>query len=106
VVFSKDSIIHIADKAAFLAECHRGPVPGGSFCVSDWLGSSDPTERAAMEKVTEGTHLHFDLATAGEMETMLVQAGFKDVFCRDRNAWYADLCREELDALDPDITLQ
>ncbi len=49
-----------------------------------------------MKKANEGTHLHFEMATAEEMETMLQDAGFVEVSSRDRNAWYADLCRKEL----------
>ena len=97
VVFSKDSIIHIEDKNALFLEIFRVLKPGGKLCASDWLGSANPEEQAAMKKASEGTNLHFEMATAEEMETMLQDAGFIEISSRDRNAWFADLCRKELE---------
>ena len=37
VVFSKDSIVHIPDKHALMAEVARVLKPGGWFLASDWL---------------------------------------------------------------------
>lgn len=99
VVFSKDSIIHIADKSAMFSEVFRVLKPGGRLAVSDWLTSEDPEERALMEG-DSGSHLHFDMSTAREMEAMIRDAGFEDVSHRDRNAWYAEQCRQELKAWD------
>jgi phosphoethanolamine N-methyltransferase len=100
IVFSKDSIIHITDKSSFYAEVERVLKPGGRLCASDWLGSSDPTEQAAMETASKGTHLHFDMVTAAETEATLRSVGFVEVSSRDRNAWYADLCRREIETFD------
>lgn len=36
VVFSKDSITHIPDKHALMAEVFRVLKPGGMFLASDW----------------------------------------------------------------------
>jgi len=30
------------------------------------------------------------------MEAALAAAGFRDIACRDRNAWYASVCADEL----------
>ena len=38
VVFSKDAIIHVADKRLLAAEIHRVLKSGGIFAASDWVG--------------------------------------------------------------------
>ncbi len=48
VVFSKDSIIHIPDKAALFSEIIRVLKPGGVFTASDWLSGEGPEEEAAL----------------------------------------------------------
>ena len=99
-VFSKDSIVHIEDKPALFSDVRRVLRPGGLFCGSDWLGSSDAVEQAAMWEVTEGTHMHFEIATANEIESILDEAGFTEISTRDRNSWFSDLCAKELIAIE------
>ena len=99
MVFSKDSIIHIPDKATFYAEAFRVLKPGGQICFSDWLGSSDPGEQEAMEVACSKTPLDFNMVSASETEAMLKLAGFSNVASRDRNAWFADQCMVELEAV-------
>ena len=41
IVFSKDSIIHIADKEGLSNDIYRVLRPGGVFAASDWLISHD-----------------------------------------------------------------
>ena len=52
VVFTKDAMTHIDDKASLFAEVRRVLVPGGHFLASDWLyaedAASDPAFRAWM----------------------------------------------------------
>ncbi len=99
LVFSKDAIIHIADKQALFDECFRVLRPGGVFAASDWLrrgeGTLSPEMRSWIEKM--GLTLH--LESLEKTARVLTQAGFIDVTLRDRQAWYRDLCRRELDQL-------
>lgn len=96
VVFSKDSMIHIEDKQALFREVLRVLRPGGVFVASDWLAGEGPQARAALERFTQAGHLSFTMASAAEMEAALAAAGFQDIACRDRNAWYATVCADEL----------
>jgi len=98
VVFSKDSIIHIPDKGALFAEVRRVLKPGGTFAASDWLSGEGPDAEAALRHM--GGHLHFEMATAPQMEKILRDAGFKSVSSVDRNAWYAIFVDEELRTLE------
>lgn len=96
VVFSKDSMIHIEDKSAFFREVIRVLKPGGVFVASDWLSGDDVDALPALDRFRELAHLSFTMATATEMETALADAGLQDIESRDRNAWYATVCTNEL----------
>jgi phosphoethanolamine N-methyltransferase len=98
LVFSKDSIIHIPDKAALFAEIMRVLRAGGIFAASDWLRGTGADADAALKHM--GSHLHFEMATAPEMEAMLRDSGFEHVGSLDRNAWYAIVVEEELHTLE------
>jgi len=62
VVFSKDSIIHIPDKTALMAEVFRVPKPGGWFLASDWLIGTE-TISPAMADYIAAEGLDFGMAT-------------------------------------------
>jgi SAM-dependent methyltransferase len=99
VVFSKDSIVQIPDKAALFAEVHRVLRPGGRFLASDWLrGGSGPYSPEMMEFFRlEG--IAYNMASLEESAAALRKAGFVDVEVRDRNAWYLGLAERELASL-------
>lgn len=96
VVFSKDSMIHIEDKTALFKEVNRVLKPGGVFVASDWLSGDDENGLPALDRLRKLAHLSFKMATAGEMETALADAGLRDIKSRDRNSWYATVCANEL----------
>jgi SAM-dependent methyltransferase len=100
VVFSKDSIVQIPDKAALYAEVYRVLRPGGRFIASDWLrGGSGPYSAEMMEFFRlEG--LAYNMASLAESAAALRGAGFVDVEVRDRNAWYLGLAERELASLE------
>lgn len=102
VVFSKDSIIHIPDKHALMAEVFRVLKPGGWFLASDWLiGTEDISPMMADYIAAEG--LDFGMATAARYLDAMTEAGFTTKSATSRNAWYREKAREELARLKGDV---
>ncbi len=98
VVFSKDSIVHIPDKTALMAEVFRVLKPGGWFIASDWLiGSAEISPRMAEYIAAEG--LDFGMATPSRYQAAMTAAGFDKINTTSRNAWYRTQARAELDRL-------
>ncbi len=94
-VFSKDSIIHIQDKHALMAEVFRVLKPGGRFMASDWLlGTEQPSPAMAEYIAAEG--LGFEMASPARYRDAMEKAGLVDIRIASRNAWYRSQAREEL----------
>lgn len=96
IVFSKDSLVHIQDKAALFQEVERVLVPGGVFVASDWLSGGDANATDALNNLQVIAHLEFTMANANEMESILITAGFENVSSRDRNSWFVPIVNNEV----------
>ncbi|MEM5474246.1 methyltransferase domain-containing protein [Hoeflea sp. AS60] len=99
VVFSKDALIHVADKEALFADIYRVLKPGGRFAASDWLTSHDGEPSEAMRAYLAAEGLSFGMASAQRYEGAMEKAGFTDVRTVNRNAWYREVARAELERL-------
>jgi len=99
VVFSKDSLVQIPDKAALFAEVRRVLRPGGRFIASDWLRGGHGDYSAEMLEFFRLEGIAYNMASLEESAVALRHAGFTDVEVRDRNAWYLDLARREVEAM-------
>ena len=99
VVFSKDSIIHITDKNALAAEAFRVLTPGGWFIASDWLMSHDGDPSPEMADYLRKEDLDFGMASPAAYRSALEGAGFVDVELVNRNPWYAEVAKGELQRL-------
>ena len=89
VVFSKDSLIHVEDKAALYREVLRVLKPGGQFAASDWLRSADANELAGYNDWRSLTSLSYSMQTA-------------KVTTRDRNEWYVETASQEIEMMRSD----
>jgi SAM-dependent methyltransferase len=99
IVFSKDSIVHIPDKAALARDVARVLVPGGWFAASDWLIGHDDEPTPAMREYLAAEGLDFGMASPKTYEAALVAAGFADIGVHSRHEWYIDIARGELEAM-------
>ena len=99
IVFSKDALIHVADKEALFEDIFRVLRPGGRFAASDWLTSHDGEPSEAMRDYLAAEGLSFGMASARRYEAAMKKAGFIDVRTVNRNAWYRDVARGELERL-------
>jgi phosphoethanolamine N-methyltransferase len=99
VVFSKDSIVHIADKETLAADVFRVLRPGGWFLASDWLTSHDGEMSVEMRAYVAAEDLDFGMASPVRYRRALDAAGFDDVDLVDRNPWYRLMARDELERL-------
>jgi len=100
VVFSKDSLVQIPDKAALFAEVHRVLCPGGRLIASDWLRGGQGTYSAEMLEFIRLEGIAYNLASLDESTAALRAAGFVGVEGRDRNDWYLALATRELAAME------
>jgi phosphoethanolamine N-methyltransferase len=99
IVFSKDSIVHIPDKASLARDVVRVLAPGGWFVASDWLIGHDGEPSADMREYIAAEGLDFGMASPAVYRAALNQAGFVDVVVRSRHEWYVDVAQRELDQM-------
>jgi len=103
VVFSKDSIVQIPGKAALYAEIVRVLRPGGRFIASDWLRGGEGAFSLDMLEFFRLEGIAYNLISLRECAALLHSVGFTEIEVRDRNAWYRDLARRELTAMEGDL---
>ena len=95
VVFSKDALLHIPDKAPFIDDVFRVLQPGGRFVASDWLRRDDEPPTPDMRHWIESEGLGFFPASPRDYDEAFAASGFGTGTLTDRNHWYRELARNE-----------
>ena len=100
VVFSKDSLVQIPGKPALFADILRVLRPGGRFVASDWLRGGTGAYSSEMMEYFRLEGIAYNMVTLEESAAALRDAGFLEVDIRDRHAWYLELAKRELAAME------
>jgi phosphoethanolamine N-methyltransferase len=98
IVFSKDAIIEAPNKADLMREAYRVLRPGGWIALSDWFRGSEPFT-AEMTQFLKDAGPTLRMATLDDTATLLREAGFVEIAASDRNAWYQDYTKKELERM-------
>lgn len=99
VVFSKDAMIHIADKETLFKDIFRVLAPGGVVAACDWMSSNDGPFSPELKRYIELEDLGFGMGSPARYSNAMAEAGFADIRMTDRNTWYKGIVTKELDAL-------
>ncbi|XP_074583787.1 phosphoethanolamine N-methyltransferase 2-like isoform X1 [Curcuma longa] len=97
VIYSRDTILHIQDKASLFKSFFKWLKPGGKVLISDYCKKSGtPSEDFLAYIKQRGYDLH-DIEAYGKM---LQDAGFHEVIADDRTNQFLEVLQRELDAVE------
>jgi len=98
-IFSRDALLHIADKPALFNHLYRLLKPAGRLVISDYCcGAGCPSDEFAAYVRTRGYNLH----TVETYASMLRAAGFANVVAEDRSEELQRCLKEELAKVEAD----
>ena len=99
MVFSKDTFLHIEDKEKLAEDLFRVIKNGGFLCVSDWMRVDDNPPSTLMKEYIKMEGLSMNMCSLQRYSKALKSVGFINIQLRDRNAWYLEVAKRELNDL-------
>lgn len=94
VVYSRDTILHIADKRALFAKFFRWLKPRGRILISDYCrGEQKSTDHFNSYVASRGYHL----LSPSQYGKVLEDVGFSNVVAEDRTEHFVSVLKEELE---------
>ncbi len=100
VVFSKDSIFQINDKAGLFGEIARVLRRGGAFAASDWLAHRNAHRMPEFVRYLALRKLDFAMLTASRMKVLMRRAGLENVSAQDRNKRFAEVLAYDVNQIE------
>lgn len=94
VVYSRDTILHIADKASLFSRLYGWLKPGGKLFISDYTCA--PKNEWSPDYVEYVNQRRYTLLTVPEYGKVLESVGFKDVVAQDATDKFVDCLNMEL----------
>ena len=94
VVYSRDTILHIEDKASLFASFFKWLKPGGQVMISDYCcGETEPSDRFKTYVAGRGYHLLSPI----EYGKVLESVGFEEVVVSDRTEQFIKVLNKEVE---------
>jgi SAM-dependent methyltransferase len=100
VVFSKDAMVHIEDKAALYAEVLRVLRPGGWFTAADWLWAEGAAKSPVVQAWLSMGPLKFMFTPPDVALQAMIKAGFADACVTDLRLRLQQSNRKEIEVLE------
>ena len=100
IVFSKEAFLHISNKAGLLKDVYRVLKPGGMIIVSDWMRIDDHPPSKQMKDYIAAEGLEMLMCSLKRYEELLKLSNFIDIEIRDRNEWYLQKAKKELEEIE------
>lgn len=97
VIYSRDTLLHVADKEALFQKFLSWLKPGGKVLISDYCATSEPFSDAFQAYIADRQYHLLDLDTYG---LLFVKAGFDKVYVQDRTAQFGRILESELERLE------
>jgi len=98
IVFSKDAIIEAPNKEDIFLETYRVLRPSGWVAIGDWFRGSAPFT-PEMKDWLRQAGVTLEMTTLDETADQLRKIGFAEVLIEDRNAWYQDYSKREVERM-------
>ncbi|XP_064092781.1 uncharacterized protein LOC135205707 [Macrobrachium nipponense] len=98
VIYSRDTILHIADKEKLFRTLYRWLKPGGTLFITDYCRGDQEHSKEFLDYVIQRG---YDLRTPKDYGKVIAGAGFKDVKACDATKTFIECLKAELKFFEP-----
>jgi len=97
VIYSRDAILHIADKNLLFGKFFKWLKPGGKVVITDYCHGDKEKHSDPFKAYVQQRHYH--LLSVPEYGRILHRAGFNQVVAEDRSPQFIEILEQELSRL-------